>query len=403
MSMTSSPVGNVLLSDSSLDPLIYDMKSSYPNMSRNKYRVKAGSAWDFGKPNTFELPRFGLAIGAVIKTTFNVTASAGNGVTPTLNLGNMLFERVSLTSHSREIEQIIDVAGLVKVLEQPIGQKDVLMDLAHNSENAELTADKTIVVYTPVNLSCFTQGLGNCFDTSFVETLEINAQMRVKADLFDISGTGAVAFDASNSELMVFFLSMEEANLRKYQDRQYSVEAPLTVASHSNYQESAVSFSGTSGSQTTQIITFNCPNVCTKTMLYVQQVSDDGEAGNFHAIDKIEYYMSGRLVYEYASKEEVRLENAMFFNGSYGINASNTQTASENPNEQNIYVHRWEIANTKNQYAGGVSGKGISNFSAKVYFTPSATKNYKLQAIHEYVNIVSTSGASGRIGVSLSL
>ena len=111
--------------------------------------------------------------------------------------------------------------------------------------------------------------------------------------------------------------------------------------------------------------------------------------------------MSGRLTYEYAAPEEAKLENAMFFNGSYGVNSANT--ASANPNDQNVYVHQWQVAKSKNQFAGGISGKGISNFSAKLYFTPSATKSYKVQCIHEHVNIVSTSGASGRIGVSLSL
>ena len=405
MSSSSSPAMNVLLSDSSLDPLIYDMKSSYPLMSRNKYRVKAGSSWDFAKANSFEIPRFGVAIGAVLKTTIAITAGnadATHHVTPSQNLGNMLFERISLTSHSREIEQVLDVANLVKVLEQPLGQKEVLMDLAHNDESVAITADKTLVVYTPINFSHFTSGIGMAFDTSFVESLEINAQLRAKDKLFDIGANAAatVTLTQADCELMVYFLSMEEANLRKYQDLQYSVERPLTVAACSNYRESAVQFDGTNGTESTVTINFNCPNVCKKTILYITNEEDDGQAGNFEAITSIEYYMSGRLQYEYAAADETKLENAMFFNGSYGIAANPSGT---NPNQQNVNVHRWEIAPTKNQFSGGVSGKGISNWSAIVKFTPTATKTYKLNAIQEYVNIVSTSGASGRIGVSLSL
>ena len=52
LSASSSPAMNTILSDATLDPLLYDLKTAYPLMSRQKVAVKANSAWDFGKSNT---------------------------------------------------------------------------------------------------------------------------------------------------------------------------------------------------------------------------------------------------------------------------------------------------------------------------------------------------------------
>ena len=111
--------------------------------------------------------------------------------------------------------------------------------------------------------------------------------------------------------------------------------------------------------------------------------------------------MAGREVYEYSSSDEYRLENALFFNGAYGVNTADSTTTSAN--DQNIYTHRWEISAEKNRFSGAVSGKSVRDMKATVYFTPSSGGTYRVNCVHKYLNIVSISGASGKIGVSLPL
>lgn len=410
MSNSSSPCVSILQSDSTLDPFVYNLKSSHVQCSKNKYEVKAGSSWDFGKPNSFSIPRFGVLSGAVIKLPFVVAGVDGNGtnqVTPTLNLGNSALVRIALNSNSREIEQKLSLSNYCDVLELPLAQKSVLMDLAHNNENAAITSAQTINVYVPVNLSFFTQGMGNFLNAAFVESLDLQCELDTKANLFTLGGTGTVTFDAASASCLVYYLNMEENNVRRLEDLNYSIEKPLSMMCKSSYQEAAVTFAGTANTQTSVDVTFNCPNVITKTIFAIDKYKANngnavtGAIGDFQAIDKVEYYMSGRKVYEYTNPDEFRLENALFFNGGYGVLARDT--ASAQANSQNIYAHRWEISSEKNRFNGGVSGKGTSSFSMKIYFTPSSSGTYRVNCVQDYINIVSISGASGKIGVSMSL
>ena len=145
----------------------------------------------------------------------------------------------------------------------------------------------------------------------------------------------------------------------------------------------------------------------TKSIIYIDKYKksngdiETGMIGEFVKIDKIVWSMAGREVYEYSSSDEYRLENALFFNGAYGVNTADSTTTSAN--DQNIYTHRWEISAEKNRFSGAVSGKGVSDMKATVYFTPSSGGTYRVNCVHKYLNIVSISGASGKIGVSLSL
>ena len=67
------------------------------------------------------------------------------------------------------------------------------------------------------------------------------------------------------------------------------------------------------------------------------------------------------------------------------------------------FTHRCEISEEQNKFSGAVSGKGVSDMKATDYFTLSSGGTYRVNCVHKYLNIVSISEASGKIGVSLSL
>ena len=90
---------NTILSDATLDPLLYDLKTAYPLMSRQKVGVKAGSGWDFGKSNTFQLNRFGMLAGLVVKLA--IARGSGGSAVPGDNLGNALIKRAARGKYVR--------------------------------------------------------------------------------------------------------------------------------------------------------------------------------------------------------------------------------------------------------------------------------------------------------------
>jgi hypothetical protein len=162
------------------------------------------------------------------------------------------------------------------------------------------------------------------------------------------------------------------------------------------YRENAVSKSIAEATTDTITINFNCPNVITKTAIAVYELGS-GLKGSYKAVDKIDYFMSGRLVWSSTGVEESQLENSLFYGTSYG--AGEVAGGSSPDNVQNIYTHFWGVSNENNRMSGACSGKNISDFSVQVKFTTAAgvgTKTYYVEAQHETVNIVSISGSSGK-------
>ena len=400
LSASSSPAMNTILSDATLDPLLYDLKTAYPLMSRQKVEVKAGSSWALGKSNTFQLNRFGVLAGLVLKLAIADSGSTGK---PGSNFGNALVKSARLTSHSREIEQTLDIMNLTHVLEMPSGPKQNLMDLAlnENPSSTALTDAGNTFVYVPLNFSFVRNGLSMALDLSFVEQIECVVELDTAANVVTTSA-GTVTLDASNTELLCYYYNLSESDLRKYEDAEFSIERPLSVMAASAYKENVVSASLAENVVSTQTINFNCPNVITKSVIGIYQLGD-GLKGDYQPIDKIEYFMSGRLVWSTTGIEEQKLHNSLFYGTNYGAGETASGTGADDV--QNLYTHYWGVSNEASRFSGGVSGKNVSDFSVQVTFTAksSGTKTYYIEAQHEYINIVSISGASGKIGVSLSL
>ena len=197
---------------------------------------------------------------------------------------------------------------------------------------------------------------------------------------------------------MAYYVSMSDSDLRKYENANFSIDAPLSMLYRSSYAETTQSLSGTISTQTSFNIAFNCPNLIEKTIITVYKNTTTGKVGDFAAIDKLEYYIGGRMVYTSKGKEEL-LENSIFF--SSGLGAIGVTTTALN---ENLYVHYWNLmGGDTSRCSGFVSGKNASNFSVKVYFTPDETATYYCDAIHSIAQVVSISGTSGKCSVSLSV
>ena len=184
-------------------------------MSRQKVSVKAGSGFGFGKANSFQLPRFGILGGLVLKLCVN--QSSGTSAVPGENCGSALLKRAALTSHSREIEQTLDIMNLTHVLEMPLGAKTCLMNLALNDDpvSASLVTGDNFI-YVPLNFSFCRSGLSMSLDLSFCESIECVVELDELANVF--SNTSNLAVDAAQTELLVYYFNLQESDLRKYED-----------------------------------------------------------------------------------------------------------------------------------------------------------------------------------------
>ena len=394
LSVSNSPLASVLLSDVNIRPMVYSTLSSLPMCSRQRISVPCSSSFNFDKSVSFAIPRYGILYGLCLKVGF--TGSYNPGV----NCGSYLVKRASLSSHSREIIANEALGNLVNILDKPSQNAASLMDLAGNVwSNSDATED----LYIGINFSLF-NNMGSCLDTTFIEPLECNITLGNAAQCFD--GT-APTLDVTKTELQCFYYNLSESDLRAVQNENLSQDKPLSLLAKSHYLETPVIQTAVGSTLT---VPFTCPNLITRSMFtLVKQTAAGsaavGYAGNHQPISKIDIYASGRLLYSYGSDREAFFENAAFFNASQTVYGnSTTMTVNSDQLGFNVVVHNWQISNDHNRFSGAISGKGCSSMYAVVTFVPTvSTDRYTLNLVHEYLNIVSISGSSGKISTSISL
>ena len=412
LSATASPTMSTLLSDSTLDPMLYDIKSSYPLLSRQRVGIKASANWGYGKTETFSLNRYGILVGLVLKMVVTAAeASVGDRPVPSLNHGHSAVVRATLSSHSREIEQITSDSNLARTLDLPIGARENIMAVSKSNDPTALAVGANNI-YVPLHFSFTKNGLSSALDLTFIEQVEVQVELAAVGTnalgLYSANVADA-AFTPASCELLCYYLNANEATLRGYEDKEFSLQKPLSMMMQNVYKEAVYSTTSASDASSTSeeefTISLNVPNVVSRTIITLYNSTDDN-VGVFHAINNVEFKISGRSVYDATGDEIQKLENALFFGSSYGIGAIGVggSGAIATDSNQNIYIHNWQVANERNRFCGGVSGKNCSDFSITIKYTPgAASKVFKCVVNHDIVQIVSISGASGKVGVSLSL
>ena len=186
--------------------------------------------------------------------------------------------------------------------------------------------------------------------------------------------------------------------------------------SFSVYEESLITKSITAASYVYpatyfDLMKFNCPNLitCTRIVAY----TGDGLLETVPISSAI-FYMNGREVYRYTDSE-YSLEQALFAGSSTRVvnrsSISSSALSSGGDNNNNMICHYW-CSNPQDRrlyYSGAASGKNISNFSVLVQVSPfraagaSTATTFKLAVTHETIQILSISGNSGKVSVSMSL
>lgn len=415
-SLSSSPIANVMLKDVSLDPYAYQLQSAMPAATREKVSLSIPTV-GYDKKVSIDLPKYGLLQGIVLKLNFTIANDGTDYVVMAQNFLLFLKSAV-LSGHSREICELSGISNFAKILEMDQGSKQAILNSAlYSLSNVEASDEIPIAgtynLYIPLFFPFFDR-LNTLIDMEFTEPLNLSFTLGSQTQIFKAARNST--FNASASEVLVYYLQMSENDVRQRQNAVFSLEKPTSIMSLSSYPEVpyAVSLTTATGSKVvpaqTATIKLNSPNLLVSTSIIIRCTKDGttNVSQSLLPVDTIEFKGNGKSLYKYTF-DEFALENCIFSEkkGSYKMNKY-IPAADVTPYE-NVFTHYWSLANSPDFFSGGVSAKNLSDFSVIVNFSPpNATANasamsYSVEVVHQYVNIVSYSGSSGKIGVSMAL
>lgn len=415
-SLSSSPIANVMLKDSSMDSFIYNLESAFPSCTREKVELDIPNV-GFSKKVSVDLPKYGMLAGLVLKLSINIAKSGTNYVAMAQNF-LLLLQSAVLTGHSREICELSGIANFAKILEMDKSSKDAILNAAlYSLSNLTGTAagtnevlfDGTYSLYIPLFFPFFDK-LSTLLDMEFVEPINLSFTLGADTQIFKQKRSSSIS--ATDSKLLVYYYQMSENDNRRRQDMMFSTEKPLSVLSYSSYPEvpkvSPVTAVSKAVAGVSETIKLNTPNLLVSTTVIVRCTKDGADVLSqaLIPVDTIEFKGNGKSLYKYTF-DEFALENCIFSQKKGTYNMSQYKTGL-NPAE-NVFTHYWAMSDSHDLFSGGVSAKNLSDFSVTVAFSPpdATTDNnameYTIEVVHTYVNIVSYSGNSGKIGVSMAL
>lgn len=449
---TVSALWNTLSQGSSIDPYMYKLSQPYPNNSRTKIVVKPTSAMAFDSQCIFRIPRYGLLQAAAIKVQIDLGVNSVPGnpagsqeLTTTLKaisdeFALFLCNKISLTSHSKEIEALVPYSQLAEFLHKdretqaglsdamnrgyaPLGGGDLMDKLAKQPpSNDAATNDQSIVTfYIPLMFS-FSKHLSNALDVSFLEELEIVCDVGKKSDLLGGNLNNATANAANgcriiNSELLCYFHSLDNAHMKSLQQSQFNLKSgqPLTCLYSNAFEENPVKFtSGLANTLQTINVDLSCKHLAYETLIAIE--ADPGVAygdtsylrgtGAQMQIAEVELFMSGRSIWKTTEIESSCLEAALLGNSrgrTPGMARANTGSPN---NDIRMIAICWSnsIKDALSQMSGALSFKGASSPQLSITFKVTAPNAaHTCYVAHRYYSAVSFSGSDGRVSSGLNL
>tara|TARA_A200000159_G_C7338311_1_gene346006 strand:- start:39 stop:1319 length:1281 start_codon:yes stop_codon:yes gene_type:complete len=420
LSNETSALFQTLSSNSSHDAYLYKLSQPYPNNSKQKIVVKPQNAMAFGSQCIFKIPRYGLLQAACLKIRMSVSSHLAStlqeGAIADL-LGLVICDKIALTSHSKEIESLVplsQIADYMKLneearvaIDQVIQSGSIKYGENLDDDSApESAADnenvKDLYVYVPLMFS-FSKGLHSALDVSFLEELEIVADVAIRAKI-----CAWEHISLASSELICYFQQLDNSTMKKLQSSQFNLSSgqPLTQLCQNSYEENIVTVTGptTVAGPVEATVDLACKHLCFETVIGVFQTDklppmDVG--GATQVIQEIELFMSGRSIWRTTGMEARALEPVI-------LGGSRVQHFKPHSGEGklDIITLSWsnDVKRALAQMSGALSMKGASAPQLKITFKAAEiNKQYDIRVVHKYYSAVSYSGSDGRISSGLNL
>jgi hypothetical protein len=360
--------------------------------------------------------------------------------------GWYMYKDITLQTHNKRIQQLTPEYLHMRAKALPQERRKAAENRARDkmvSEDLLTTgagdvADTTsnaLELYTDCPFS-FSERPQNFLDTRFVENLEVVATSN-KIDAyggrfssFDQKGvrTGAVNLsggegkNADSSPILVcYFINPTEELYRAYQERNFTLERPLTMLWYDVFVESPELSKAVEATKDLVITKkLDCNNLVFAThILVTKEESAFADQANYLTLAEFQSYsnqasyhmpiknvsMKGtsRSLVDTSGFELMTIDQEAFGRTSEMQSANGI---NETDQRDCIYTIHWGLDGSRTSCSGALSLKNIAAPEISVTIPSAAlttAKKYQLKVFHEFFQLVSIQGSDGRVSVGVSV
>lgn len=441
LSNTTSALYNTLSQGASVDPYVYRLSSPWPNNSKTKIVTQPTSQMNFNQQCIFKIPRYGLLQAAAIKVQINLGARGvagqngadANTATKLISDELALFfcNKISLTSHSKEIEALTPYSQLAKFLhmsrEQQAGLSDAMqrgfdplgggdnMDISPASQTdaaGHIAGAEIVTFYIPLLFS-FTDSISTALDVSFLEELEIVCDVARKQDLFGVGEGFQAAVTLESSQLICYYHNLDNKHQKALQDAQFNLSsgAPLTCLYANAFEENSIAMTAAAAGDILEFtLNLSCKHLVFETCVSAEVNAGYAEGnrpytrgtGSQAQIVSAELFMSGRSIWRTTGIESTCLESALLGN-QRGRSPGLMNGAVTNDARMVCICWSNDVKEALSGMTGALSFKGASSPQLIVRVKAAEPTAHNLYVTHRYYSATSFSGSDGRVSSGLNL
>jgi hypothetical protein len=392
--LENSPLAMLYESSDPVDAFSYGVEN-IPNHSRQRAEVVVSSP-ALSQDMSVEIPKYGILTKIIAKIDFTQATAAG--ATPAVGRtgaqGLNMLDYIELHSSNRVLSRMSQ-KGLAGMLSSMDSDKSTQVANAMNTSNAVATNKLAFIPFMYFLSSQWRGDAGKeeyrgCFDTRFVETLNVRMRL-LPADSWEgdnglTAGDLVLGVGTLNAVSFIFHYRVpSEPVYRSLEEKNYAGG----VLNISNLTEFAESSKAITSGDTSETIALNSNGLVKKMFIQIEKASqladnDTADRRVSHPITKLTLNGSGREIISFYGPEIQYLDD---------IKKSSTTI--------NTYVLDFSAIPSASGYTGGLSLREIANPELVVEFA-DPSENATLTVVHLQHELLSINPANGRISVSLS-
>ena len=451
ISNLESPLYNTLVSKAQRDPWTYSLLANVPSFSKSRVVVNAAStppeANVAGGSHLFKIPRYGLLTKCVLRFKLKsghsedlTTAAAQNW---NAKLGIYNWDDIALQTHNKRIQVLYPEYIHMRSTEKGVEKRQSSANLSGRAfyTTASQSAWKSGEYFYTELPFAFSERPQNFLDTRFVENLEIVATQHgytgndknfaaLAAHVVNLSSP-YVRYESA-PQLLCYYMNPTEELYRAYQERNFTLERPLTMLQYDVYRESK-SFSNmdlTSGDvdKRTFLLPLACNNLIFKTHIMIRQKRSKscynvaGDAiptglqrnDKFASIDTIIIRGTSRELVNTTGFELLNIDSqeyGRFVAAADHASIAGGDTGATTNGAEAMYTINWGLDASRASCSGAISLKNVASPEIEVVCQQDtnatqanvALTEFDFVVLHEYFQLVTIQGSDGRVSVGVAV
>jgi hypothetical protein len=380
--LENSPLAQLFESSDPVDAFSYGVEN-IPNHSRQRAEVIVSA--QTGRDLSCEIPKYGILTKIILKVDWSqATADARPGPD-----GLNMLDYLELHSSNRVLSRMSQkgLAGMLSAMDSD--KSTQVINAMGGSGASAFGASYSIFIPFMYFLSSQWRGDASkdeyrgCFDTRFVETLNVRARLLSEDSWEGLGGTATL----DGVSFIFHYRVPSEPVYRSLEEKNYA-GGVLNISSLNEFAESTKSIAN---GATTTTIPLNSNGLVKKMFIQIEKVADTKINVNESrqkclSISKIVLNGSGREIISFYGNELQFIDNPR---------KSSTSTTT--------YVMDFSALPSASGYTGGLSLREIANPELVLtHADPSNVDGATAHIVHLQHELLSINPANGRISVSLS-